>query len=320
MARYNVGEIIRDARIRKELSQEDLATGICSVGNLSKIENGSRQPTAYTFQLLMERLGETVDVYPVYVSAQEMQQYQLKHEIEKDVYFGRYADIEQKLETLKELISEKDSLNLQFVWAMEAICKIESGTMSDESGLEQLERASHLTIPDFMPGREPKCLLTNVETTIINNIAITLRKINRNSEAIVLLRMLEKQLYTMWHEEQRRDDSYTMIAFNLSNALEDEHDYQEAGEVAARGVHYCVAEGVLYYFPYLLTNEGCNILRVAEQQKDLMSLEERMQKQQAGKNKLRQAYVLFQACRNDGNADILKDIVEDEFHISICEE
>jgi len=203
---------------------------------------------------------------------------------------------------------------------MGAICGIELNTMEDDAGLEQLNESLRLTIPDFAPECEPKCLLTGVEITIINNIALVLRKQRRNAEAIVLLQMLEKQLHAVWQKKQKNDDSYALVAFNLSNAWEDEGNYREAGEVAARGVHYCVTEGVLYYFPYLLTNEGCNKLRVLEQEKDQMLEEETIYRQLEEHKKLRQAYVIFQACRNDRYAEILKNMVETEFRINICEE
>ncbi|MBH0169205.1 helix-turn-helix domain-containing protein [Fictibacillus sp. 18YEL24] len=53
----NLGEKIRYFRRVKNLSQQELAAGICSVPYLSKIENGVTEPSEEIQRLLAERLG-----------------------------------------------------------------------------------------------------------------------------------------------------------------------------------------------------------------------------------------------------------------------
>lgn len=49
MAVYTMGSIMKEARIRNRLSQEELCYGICSVSTLSKIEKGYQMPAAKEF-------------------------------------------------------------------------------------------------------------------------------------------------------------------------------------------------------------------------------------------------------------------------------
>lgn len=44
METYRIGEIIREQRNRRNISQEELCFGICSVTTLSRIENGNQKP------------------------------------------------------------------------------------------------------------------------------------------------------------------------------------------------------------------------------------------------------------------------------------
>lgn len=52
-----VGNHIRHLRKSQKLTQEELASGICSVTYLSKLENHKELPSEEILQLLCERLG-----------------------------------------------------------------------------------------------------------------------------------------------------------------------------------------------------------------------------------------------------------------------
>ena len=47
---YEIGSVVRSARIRHGMTQEDLAFGICAVSTLSKIERGICSPKIGTFE------------------------------------------------------------------------------------------------------------------------------------------------------------------------------------------------------------------------------------------------------------------------------
>jgi len=51
-----IGDIIRTNRIEKRISQETLAYGICSVSNLSRIENGLQNPSRAKYEKLIMKM------------------------------------------------------------------------------------------------------------------------------------------------------------------------------------------------------------------------------------------------------------------------
>ena len=57
---YKLPELIRQLRIEKGLTQEQLAEGICSPVTISRIENGTQQPSNKVLGLLLDRLGDDV--------------------------------------------------------------------------------------------------------------------------------------------------------------------------------------------------------------------------------------------------------------------
>lgn len=80
MAVYEIGNYIHDMRIERGYSQEELCFGICSVGNLSKIENGTRMPNRKTVEAITQRLG-CREAFLQYSSREEMKQVEICSQI-----------------------------------------------------------------------------------------------------------------------------------------------------------------------------------------------------------------------------------------------
>lgn len=303
MGKHDVGDAIRETRCRLGISQEELCYGICSPGNLSKIENGTRQPNAVTFQLLMERMGEDIKAYPIYLSGKEMRQFRLKHEIEQDIYFERYAEAERKLKDFHDGIDKTDNVDRQFMIVTETVCGFRGGRISAETALCQLKDALQRTLPEFEAEKIRKIFFTDVEIHALVNIAFYCKRTGEQEKAVQLLEMLEKQLHTLWKERKRDVAQYPLVAFNFSNLLEDIGQYREAWQIAREGVQYCISEGELYYFPHLLANEGFNL--AYDGQKD------------AGENKIQQAYHVFIACCENKKAEIIRKTAEEKLSFTI---
>lgn len=65
---HNANLLIRDARIKAGLTQEQLSEGICTPQALSRIETGMANVSHVTFQALMERAGAQYGRFPVFNS------------------------------------------------------------------------------------------------------------------------------------------------------------------------------------------------------------------------------------------------------------
>ena len=71
MQNIYIGEFIRQRRKELNLSQEDLAYGICEVSTLSRIENGRCTPSRSKINALLQRLGLPEERYYAIVSKNE---------------------------------------------------------------------------------------------------------------------------------------------------------------------------------------------------------------------------------------------------------
>lgn len=77
MALFHAGVILKRCREQKNLSQQRVCDGICDVSTLARIENGKSVPNNYTFQCLMERLGNEAHVFCVIKALRQFYQGQL---------------------------------------------------------------------------------------------------------------------------------------------------------------------------------------------------------------------------------------------------
>ena len=94
MATYVIGDYIREIRLRKGYTQEDVSFGICTSATLSRIENGAQTPGRYILDKLMERLGMENSVFNIFVSKEEMELYECVQEMVRNIADGNFEEFE----------------------------------------------------------------------------------------------------------------------------------------------------------------------------------------------------------------------------------
>ena len=95
MATYVIGDYIREIRLRKGYTQEDVSFGICTSATLSRIENGAQTPGRYILDKLMERLGMENSVFNIFVSKEEMELYECVQEMVRNIADGNFEELEK---------------------------------------------------------------------------------------------------------------------------------------------------------------------------------------------------------------------------------
>lgn len=297
---YEIGSFIRELRIERGYSQEELCYGICSTGNLSKIENGVRMPNRKTIEALLQRLG-CEDVFLQFSSREEMHQERLCEKI-----VGRLADkdfdgLEEALNEFEASISEGDILNSQYCRFTKAMIDQEKGS-SREEVIEELEEALKMTKPGYTKeGFDLKGLLTYNEIVILINIANAYAK-KDNEKAIEILVGLKQYMDTHILDGQERIKKYQIIIFNLSDILVDEKRYDEAIELCDLGIENSKENNRLRLFPYFLANKGFALLGKGEEQK--------------AQEQLRKAYHMWDAMDNEKECQRLIQYLNEKWNFT----
>lgn len=255
---YEIGSFIHDMRIERGYSQEELCYGICSTGNLSKIENGVRMPNRKTIEALMERLG-CEQVFIQFSSREEMHQEQLCKRIVRKLTEKNFAGIEEMVSEFEESISGDDVLNSQYCRFTKTVIKRRKGQPAEET-IREFRDILKMTKPGYTEEElMPKGLLTYTEIVILINIASSY--IDRdNAKAIELLFELKKYMDTHVLDWQEKARKYQLIIFNLSGVLVDEKRYDEAIKMCDLGIENSKKHNRLRLLPYFFLNKGFALL------------------------------------------------------------
>lgn len=256
MAVYVVGDFLRETRLRKGYTQEEVSYGICTPASLSRIENGMQKPGRLILEKLFERLGTENNLFNSFVSKEEMELYLEIQTLIRNVTDGDLHRIEEQINIVEKLTQNASELERQSLfWAKGTLAAQKYG--NNEKAMEWLMRAIRITLPDF-DGKNPlrNHLLTFDEITIINSIAVRYAENEDLLTAIQLNMWLKEYMENRIVDGKMKTTKYPMILYNLSCWLGDENCHKEALKMADEGIEFCVRYGNLALFPLLIFNKG----------------------------------------------------------------
>lgn len=256
MAVYVVGDFLRETRLRKGYTQEEVSYGICTPASLSRIENGMQKPGRLILEKLFERLGTENNLFNSFVSKEEMELYLEIQTLIRNVTDGDLHRIEEQIDIVEKLTQNASELERQSLfWAKGELATQKYGNNGE--AMEYLMKAIQITLPDF-DGKSPlrNHLLTFDEIIIINSIAVRHGDNGDLLTAIQLDMWLKEYMENKIIDGRMKTAKYPMILYNLSYWLGEENCHNEALKMAEQGVDFCVKYGNLPAFPILIFNQG----------------------------------------------------------------
>lgn len=265
MAVYVVGDFLRETRLRKGYTQEEVSYGICTPASLSRIENGAQKPGRLILEKLFERLGTENNLFNSFVSREEMELYSAIQELVRNITDDDVAKIEKQIEVVEKLAVNTTELEHQCLYFAKGELARQK-EKDDKKAMEMYMKAIHITLPDF-DGKNPlrNNLLTFDEIMIINSIAILYA--NREND---IMNAIELDMWLKVHMENKIMDGkmktakYPMILYNLSNWFGNKEFHVEALKMAELGVDFFIQYGNLAFFPILVVNKGVALAEIGK--------------------------------------------------------
>lgn len=293
MAVYVVGDFLRETRLRKGYTQEEVSYGICTPASLSRIENGAQKPGRLILEKLFERLGTENNLFNSFVSREEMELYSAIQELIRNITDKDISKIESQVDVVELMTKDTTELEHQCLY----FAKGELARQRDENNDKAMElymKAIHIALPDF-DGKNPlrSNLLTFDEIMIINAIAILYAESGNIMLAIQLDIWLKEYMEGKIVDGTMKIAKYPMILYNLSNWFGDRNCHTEAFELANQGIDFCVKYGNLFFFPIFLVNKGIALAELG--------------KIDDGKEYLHQAITIFEATKQKDHVQPIID-------------
>ena len=257
MAVYVVGDFLRETRIRKGYTQEEVSYGICTTASLSRIENGAQKPGRLILEKLFERLGTENNLFNSFVSREEMELYSAIQNLIRDITDEDVTKLKEHISLVENLATDASELEHQCLYFAKGELARQKDK-DDKKAMEMYMKAIHITLPDF-DGKSPlrNNLLTFDGIMIINSISILYSNDEKNiMNAIHLDMWLKEYMENKIVDGKMKTAKYPMILYNLSCWLGVENCHAEALKMAEQGINFCIEYGNLAFFPLLILNKG----------------------------------------------------------------
>ncbi|SCB97589.1 helix-turn-helix domain-containing protein [Bacillus wiedmannii] len=251
----DLGIIIKELRIKKNISQSELCHGICSQSQISKIEKGMIYPSSILLYQLSERLG--IDPNNIFALTQNKR---LKY-VENVKYVIKDCLKQKQYKELYEIVKKEKNLNnfqtkeeKQFLIWHEAIA-IFMVDRSIKTALDLLNNALKLTLTnsDFLSERE---------IDIMQTMAIFYAENKTYEKGIHIL----KRCLTNFNKlDFPRDKEIKLkIMLNLAKCLDSIYQHEEAIKYLDKGIKLAINLNTLYLLGELFYLKGQYLLKIKQ--------------------------------------------------------
>ncbi|PHF30011.1 transcriptional regulator [Bacillus wiedmannii] len=281
----DLGNTIKELRIKKNISQSELCHGICSQSQISKIEKGVIYPSSILLYQLSERLG--VDPNNIFALTQNKK---LKY-IENVKYVIKDCIRQHQYTELYEIVTKEKNLNnfqtkedKQFLLWHEAIA-IYLVNNSIKSALTLLKNALKLTLTniDFLSERE---------IDIMQTMAIFHAENKEYKKSINILRRCLTNFNKL--DFPRDKEIKLKIIYNLSKCLSYTCQYEEALKYIDKGIQLAINLNTLYLLGELYYGKGSNLLKLKQSNDENVA------------NNMKTALFIFELTKNENKLKIIK--------------
>ena len=264
-----LGALIRQRRIDRNMTQEELGGNLYSASQISRIESGQSFPDYDKLQKLLQALGLEDDLFCGLRNQAKMKITLLQEEAllycthfeqaigdEKHTIRSRAVE---KLQELENMVSDSDHLTQQFIIHCKIVLGKENGIpYAPKEELDLLLKAIRLTAPRFDIEKISESLYYFNEIKIINQIALSYAHGDDLETANDIFRQLLKYIETHNHDVRRSAGYLPLVAHNYSRELAISGRYKEAIKIGEKGWRHSLKYKHYTFLGSLLhTMAGC---------------------------------------------------------------
>ncbi|MCM3619808.1 helix-turn-helix transcriptional regulator [Sutcliffiella horikoshii] len=282
-----IGNKIRELRIKVGYSQEELADGICTQAQISKIERGVGYPFANTLFYISKKLGVDPNYFFDIGTTPNLDYVKkIKKQINSLKLSFKYQEILKIINReITNPLFKENKINLQFLLWHKGIVEFEY-FRDYEDAVDTYEQAFHLTPVDK--------IWSDQQIEIALSLGSTHNQVNEIDKAM--------RLYNLIREEIRKKPLvkspriYLRYCYTLARAYTRVTQYHESIKLCKEGIDYCISEQSLMVFGEFHYQIGYNY--------------ELMEEWPAASQYYNEARTIFRLNRNTNYDNILEDKIK----------
>ncbi|WP_409295864.1 helix-turn-helix domain-containing protein [Peribacillus sp. SCS-26] len=259
----NLGESIYNIRVKLNISQKELADGICSQSQISKIESGMISPYVHTLIKISKKLGINPAFFlnQIYKDQFEFVDHSKKL-VREAIHHKEYKEVKRLLKSLDRHPSFKDIEEKQFIMWHQGIITY------------YLDKDFHKSIDLLSNASKMKESFRHSEQDIqvLNSLAIIYSEEKQVEKA---KENFELALKTYKNSLLVTDTSiYIRICYNSSKFLFSLNKYSDALTYCDRGIEHCKQFHSTFLLGELLYQKGSTLIKLNDKENGIKFLEQ----------------------------------------------
>lgn len=290
MEYYEIGDVLRNARLRHGLTQEELSFGICAVSTLSRIENGVSEPRGNTFRRLMRRMGEPETMYVSYIGRHQLQRRRLLWEMERLIRMRKPGNLPQLLARYAQIPGEEVKPEAQGRRMAEAALLFGSG-ISPEEIFEELGQVLALTCPEMGRCWLQDMMFSNREILIMQMMVYCCQQMGQYEKAYAVLTGLLRHCPRHPADGEGGREVEPSVCYQLAEICMQMERYPDSRGFCTRGIRRCLQTGNYSFLTVLLAQRACIMAELGDAKESRLS---------------------------ETHASLLKEIMTNEKYLSEC--
>lgn len=249
-------EIIFKCRKLCHLSQEQLSERVCTVENLSRIENFKCSPMDRSYRALMEKMDQSQERNRYIVNAEEYALHEKVRRIEKYISRMEYRKAAAEWDRLRDQIPIDSLSNQQCISRYDTIINYYNKEITVEQAFEDYEAALRITMPDYPDVDVVNWPLSRNEIFLLSNIAELYKTQGQIDKTVKIYDKLCQFFEKSMVDTLYRSVEYCMVLYNMSIALVEMEQHKKAFEVIEKGIECCIRCGRFNMMPHFLLIKG----------------------------------------------------------------
>lgn len=185
-----IGKLIFELRVQRNLSEEAVSNGLCSISEFRRIEAGEKLANKTLLDALLGRMGCASDNFSIILEKEQYELYHLRNQIQKAYLAKETEKLQRAMEQLKSKIGKEKGCNYQFYCKMRFLMGEYFHHTVDE--MEKiLIPIIQITIPQFALDKVLEFSLCEEEILLCCLLAAMYLKYKKKEKAKMLLEDLQ---------------------------------------------------------------------------------------------------------------------------------